>query len=270
MKRACPDDTITMESSSSSSSSTGGSSTTTANPLTTANPQTIGARASHVLLDWLTCRVKRHWQEQIHPESMPTMENDMLADAAVTLFGAGLGAPEHVQPFMDIFLDEDEKEGRSSRPDAFLPAGRVLTRLYWPLLLPHVPKLLAAAQWTRYRDFPWRQTRMAKRLKLRSICTYTALILAPHVDKLLQLQELERAESFDGGKSACVGESVLLLVVGFFEAHPSSKGFAGQNSDGIVQLLDALFALPRDLLLQHMPEVLKLVLENQPFLASLK
>lgn len=122
----------------------------------------------------------------------------MLADAAATLFGAGLGAPEHVQPFMEVFLDGDEKEGSGPRPDAFLPADRVLTRLSWPLLIPHVPKLLAASQWKRYSALSYDQKLKAKGLKLRSICTYAGLILAPHVDKLLQLQEREKVELLDG------------------------------------------------------------------------
>ena len=98
---------------------------------------------------------------------MSTRENDMLADAAAALFGAGLGAPEHVQPFMEIFLDENEKEGRGSRSYTFLPADRVLARLSWPLLRPYVPRLLAAADWNRFIPLPWyRDTRRAQQVKI--------------------------------------------------------------------------------------------------------
>ena len=64
----------------------------------------------------------------------------MLADAAAALFGAGLGAPENVQPFMEIYIyggnefdtmgskmdsgwDEEERGG--SHLYTFMPACRV-------------------------------------------------------------------------------------------------------------------------------------------------
>jgi hypothetical protein len=65
-------------------------------------------------------------------------ENDMLANAAAALFGAGLGAPEHVRPFMAVFLDDDEQLGQDM--PSFKPAGRVLARLSWPPLRPYVAR----------------------------------------------------------------------------------------------------------------------------------
>lgn len=131
----------------------------------------------------------------------------MLADAAAALFGAGLGAPEHVRPFMETFLDEDENKCATSCSHTFKPVGRVLTRLSWPLVHPYIHKLLAAAQWKRYQDIPYHQRNTVKGAKLLNMCRYTTLILAPHVEKLLQVQECEKVEFLDEEKSASASAS---------------------------------------------------------------
>ena len=199
----------------------------------------------------------------------------MLADAAAALFGAGLGAPEYVLPFMEIFLDENEKEGRGSRSYTFLPADRVLARLSWHLLRPYVPRLLAAADWNRFIPLTWYcDTREAQQVKSWLFCMHTTLILAPHFDKILLVQENERVESLNEIKSASFGERLLLLIMGFFEKHRQYEQFADQqqHSEGAVQLLETLLTLPRGLLLQHVPAILMHMLgnKNQLFLVSIK
>jgi len=93
---------------------------------------------------------------------------------------------------------------------------------------------------------------------------HTTLILAPHLDKILLVQENKRVESLNEIKSASFGERLLLLIMGFFEKHRQYEQFADQqHSEGAIELLETLLTLPRGLLFQHVPAILKHVLGNK-------
>lgn len=155
---------------------------------------------------------------------------------------------------MEVFLDDNDQMGQGM--PSFKPAGCVLARLSWPPLRPYVPTLLAAAQWKRCAAAHGKFLRV-KETKVRMICTQATLVLAPHAGKLLQLQESEVGESRDDGETVSSGETLFLLVTTFIKRCSREGFFHHSPEDGLHLLVGVLLALPRDLLLPHLPEILR-------------